>query len=463
MHERGTPRRRGRLDAALTRWFATSQMTHRQVFALLMPVVAGQAWVIGQVVVNPVLVAGTGQAAINAVSTVEFLSMVFVSMLMALAAAGSVLVAQYVGAADPDGVRRTVVGTIWTAALPAVVVSVALLIAMEPVTALLLGPLGGDAVALGRVYLTASALAYPAFGIVEGAAAVLRGTARTRPALHLVAVMHGGYLVLAVVLVLGAGLGVTGLGIAVVASRWCAVVVAILLLRLEGLVGRGWAPWRPVRSVLSRMGLLALPFVVEQVFFNGGKLIVQTMLVGLGPGPVTVNAIIASLTMFSEIVPVAMGTVLIPLVGQTVGAGRHDEARRLIRSFFVASIVVMGAVSLGMLAFFDRLLDLYGTAADLRGQVLLIFVASLVARLLGWWSASFIYPSALRAAGDAVFTTATASITMFARVVAIWVVGVVLGHGVVGVWFVMMVEWGVRGFAFWWRLRGDTWQSKGWT
>ena len=45
---------------------------------------ASQAWVIGQVVLNPVLVAGAGPAAINAVSTVEYLSMLFVSVLIAV-------------------------------------------------------------------------------------------------------------------------------------------------------------------------------------------------------------------------------------------------------------------------------------------------------------------------------------------------------------------------------------------
>ncbi|HHU39557.1 MAG TPA: hypothetical protein GXZ45_09800, partial [Propionibacterium sp.] len=89
-----------RLDSALTSWFATSSLTYRQVGALVGPLVLSQAWIVGQGVLNPVLVAPVGQAAINAVSTVEYLNMLCASVLMAVAAAGSVLAAQHAGAAS---------------------------------------------------------------------------------------------------------------------------------------------------------------------------------------------------------------------------------------------------------------------------------------------------------------------------------------------------------------------------
>lgn len=450
-------------DGRLERWFATSTLTHRQVFALFVPVAVSQAWIVGQAVLNPILVASTGTAAVNAVSTVEYLSMLFTSILMALAAAGSVLVAQYSGARDAAGVRRTVVSTVWAAALPGLAVGVGLLLAQDVVLAALLGPLGPESVELGRTYLVAAALSYPAFGAIEGTAAVLRGTSRTRASLELVVVMHGSYVALATALVLGGGMGVLGLGVALVASRWAAIAFAVFQLRRHGLVDPGRAAWRPRAGMIRRVTWLGLPFVVEQLFFNGGKLIVQVLVVGLGAGQVTINAIVVSLTMFSEIAAAAMGITLIPLVGHAVGARRFDEARRIATSFLVASIVVMVAVCLVMLAFFDQILDLYRTPEALRADITLIFTATIVARLLGWWSASFILPSALRAAGDSVFTTAIASVSMVLRVVAIWFVGVHLGHGVVGVWFVMMAEWGARGLAFWLRFHGHAWESKGWT
>ena len=411
---------RTRLDSALTRWFATSTLSYRQVGALVGPLVLSQAWIVGQGVLNPVLVAPVGQSAINAVSTVEYLNMLCASVLMAVAAAGSVLAAQHVGASSlrsggadhGEGVRRAAVGTVWTATLVGLAIAVPLALAHGAVLDVLLGPLGRDAVALGRVYLLAAALSYPAFGAVEGAAAVLRGTARTRAALNLTLVMHGGYVVLALLLVLGAGQGVAGLAWAIVASRWVAVVFALAQLRRHGLVGG--------------------------------------------------DAIMVSLTMFAEIVAFSMSLALVPLVGQAVGAGRFDEARRLVRSFVVASAVVLVVTCLLMLAVFDPLLDLYRAPEDLRGIATLVFVITLVGRVTGAWSLSFLVPAALRAAGDASFATLVTSVSMVLRVLGIWVFGVVLGGGVVAVWTVMVAEWTLRGIVFGWRFRSGAWERKRW-
>ena len=461
---------RTRLDSALTRWFATSTLSYRQVGALVGPLVLSQAWIVGQGVLNPVLVAPVGQSAINAVSTVEYLNMLCASVLMAVAAAGSVLAAQHVGASSlrsggadhGEGVRRAAVGTVWTATLVGLAIAVPLALAHGAVLDVLLGPLGRDAVALGRVYLLAAALSYPAFGAVEGAAAVLRGTARTRAALNITLVMHGGYVVLALLLVLGAGQGVAGLAWAIVASRWVAVVFALAQLRRHGLVGGGASAWLPRLDLLSRIAVLSVPFVIEMAFFNGGKLLAQWFVVGMGPGHVTVNAIMVSLTMFAEIVAFSMSLALVPLVGQAVGAGRFDEARRLVRSFVLASVAVLVVTCLLMLAVFDPLLDLYRTPDDLRGTVTLVFLITLVGRIIGAWSLSFLVPAALRAAGDASFATLVTSVSMVLRVLGIWVFGVVLGGGVVAVWTVMVAEWTLRGIVFGWRFRSGEWERKRW-
>jgi Na+-driven multidrug efflux pump len=49
---------------------------------------------------------------------------------------------------------------------------------------------------------------------------------------------------------------------------------------------------------------------------------------------------------------------------------------------------------------------------------------------------------------------------MLVRVVLIWLVGVHLGQGVVGVWGVMVFEWTLRAGAFLVRLRGTRWERR---
>ncbi|MDR2565566.1 MAG: hypothetical protein LBC97_05810 [Bifidobacteriaceae bacterium] len=442
-------------------------MSARTVGALLVPVVVSQAFIIGFSALSPMLVADAGPAAISAVSTVEYLNVFLVGVFLALATAGSIIVAQDLGRGTRDGatgVAQACGATLAVSVLPALAVGAALAASSGPVAQALLGPAGDDAVGFARVYLVGLAAAYPAQALVEAVSAALRGAARTVPALWLTVAMNGGYLLAALVLVRCLGLGVAGLAVAIVAARYLSAVLAVLLLvkspLLAGAGSRLRVLWRPGWAAARRVILLGIPFAAEALFFSGGKLVTQTFVVGMGTPAITANAVAQSLISLSEIVPQAMCLALVPIVGQAVGAGRLDDARRLIRSFLVASTGVSVAAAAAMLAVFGWLEGLYNTPDAIRRDVLAIFLLASAARLLFWWAGSYLLPSGLRAAGDAVFTTTVASVTMVLRVAAIWIVGVALGYGVVGVWAVQVAEWGVRSVAFAIRFHGAAWERK---
>jgi Na+-driven multidrug efflux pump len=451
----------GTIDALLSRWFSTAQLDYRAVAALLLPVIIGQAFITGFAALSPLLVAPVGVDAISAVSTVEYLNVLLLGIFLAVTTAGCVLVAQYAGRGSRDSVFRAAGGTLWAATLLATAVGGVLLVVQGPLLDALLGPIGEQAVAYGRIYLIGLALSYPAQAVVESSAAVLRGVARTMPALYLTVTVNGGFLVLATVLARGFGLGVTGLAVALVVSRYLTACLALWLLHRDPVLGsrRGWF-WPFDRTIVLRVAAIGVPFVAEQVFFNGGKLLTQTFVVGMGTAQIAANVVAQSLITVSEIVPQAMCIALVPIVGQLVGAGRSADARRLIRSFMWSSTVVALAVAAAMLTCFPWLLGLYHTPAEVEGDVLAIFLITSAARLLGWWALSYLLPSGLRAAGDTVFTTTVATVTMIARVALIWVVGVYLGYGVVGVWSVMVAEWAVRSAIFAVRFRGSRWERR---
>ncbi len=422
----------------------------------MLPLVIAQAFIIGLSALGPVLVAEIGSEAINAVSTVEYLNFLLVNVFVALGAAGSVVVAQSVGGGHKEAVRAAGGVTIWVTTVPATAVAVVAVVFREPIVHALLGGAGPQTEAYGRIYLLGLALSYPAQALVEAISATLRGIGRTAPSLYLTVITNGGYLALAFLLARVLDLGMPAIAWSSVIARYVAAGAAVLLAR-RTLPPRGPVLWPLQRALVRRVAILGLPFVIEQLFFNGGKLVIQVFVVGMGTAAITTNAMASSLISLSEIIPAAMIVGLVPIVGQAVGAGRIADARMVARSFVRAATVIAVLMSLPMLAVFPWLLDLYHTPQEIRGQVLAVFLVSLAGRVTGWWAFSWVLPSALRAAGDAVFTTAVATVAMALRVTFIWLVGVQLGGGVVGVWAVMVVEWGGRALAFWLRLRGQAW------
>lgn len=439
----------------------TQHFSGRQVVALFTPILISQAFSLAFIAISPILIAPAGIEAISAVSTIEFLNIVVQSVFIALGMAGSVLVAQARGRRDAGLVRRAASGTVWAAVLPAVLISVCLLLTRRPVLDSLLGVAGGRVIDYAGIYLTGAVISYPMYALVESAAATLRGVARTRPALYLTLTQNVSFLVLAAVSVRGIGMGVEGLAVSAVASRAMAAVLAILLLRRDPVLTEpGGRTWRPQRRMVWRVLVIGTPFVIEQVYFNGGKLLTQFFIVTMGTDAIATNAIATSLNSFLDMVPGALSVALIPIVGQAIGAGCPADARRIVRSFAWLAVLASAGAGAVMYVTFDWWLGLFDTPQAYRGDLLAIFVITVAGRLAGWWAMSYLTPSGLRAAGDARFTSATATVSMTIRVLLIWLVALRLGYGVVGVWSVMVAEWGLRSLVFTLRFRRDTWTQR---
>ena len=69
-------------------------------------------------------------------------------------------------------------------------------------------------------------------------------------------------------------------------------------------------------------------------------------------------------------------------------------------------------------------------------------------------------PADLRTAGDSRFPSVASMLTMrLFRVGMGYMLGIMLGFGLLGIWLAMNLEWGVRGTIFLWRFRGKKWYA----
>jgi Na+-driven multidrug efflux pump len=106
---------------------------------------------------------------------------------------------------------------------------------------------------------------------------------------------------------------------------------------------------------------------------------------------------------------------------------------------------------------FGPLVSLFHAPAEIVEELYLIMLINAIAQI-PLWPISFLLPAALRAAGDSKFTSIMSMLSMWLfRVVLGYIFGIVMGFGVIGVWFAMQCEWGVRGAIFLWRFRGERW------
>ncbi|MDR2932872.1 MAG: MATE family efflux transporter, partial [Oscillospiraceae bacterium] len=70
---------------------------------------------------------------------------------------------------------------------------------------------------------------------------------------------------------------------------------------------------------------------MEQLFFTGGRLFAQTFVVTLGTMSITANAVANSVGNFSQVFAQAVSLSAVTIIGQVIGYGDYEQARKYIR------------------------------------------------------------------------------------------------------------------------------------
>lgn len=443
----------------LHRHFSGNTIDYRYVLALFVPILIDQAFIMGLMLLNTAMISSSGVDAVSAVNMVDSLNLFLVNLFAAVATGGTVVVAQYKGSGNGSMVARAAAGSIASVALLSFVVGIAMIVFHAPILRLLFGAASPEVAELARLYMIGNSTSFLGLGIVQAVCAALRGMGKTRASLMLSLIMNILYVLLNVCFILLLQMGVTGMALALNLARYAGAACALyylfrveetLHLQLRDLL-------RVPMDMLRKMMKVGLPFAAEQMFFNGGKLLTQMFIVGMGTHAIATNAIASPIAGMMQVPATALSITIVTVVGQCIGGGHLQDARKLIRSFLWLGALFMTGTLLLALPLYLPIVGIFSPPAEIVDDIFWLIVLSGIAQVLVW-PVSFIMPAALRAAGDSRFTSFSAMLTMWLfRVIFGYLLGVTLGLGVFGVWLAMCCEWGVRGAVFMWRFRGDKW------
>lgn len=432
---------------------------YRQVFAILLPILVDQACIILLSLLNTAMISSSGMAAVSAVSTVDSLNLFLLNVFIAIATGGTVIVAQYKGAGNRDMTEQSAAQSISAVVLVSLAVCFLIVLFHMPLIGLLFGSAEPAVLHNARIYLIGSCITYPFIGAVEAVCGALRGVADTKPSLWLSLITNGSYVVFNLVFITLLGWGVWGMSISLFLSRFAGMLCSLVYLvkvnktlnvRLRDLI-------RFHLSMIKKILFIGLPFAVEQMFFNGGKLLTQTFVVHLGTLAMGANAIVNSIVPLFQIGANACNLAVVTVVGQCIGRRNIKDARKFIRVFIGLGSVSYIFTILLLMPFLPWIVRLFSPPAEILQTVYFTIIMTVAASPF-FWSTSFVTPSALRAAGDSRFTSIVSMSTMWLlRVVLGYVLAIVLPFGIVGVWAAMIIEWVVRSVIFLLRARGTKW------
>lgn len=254
----------------------------------------------------------------------------------------------------------------------------------------------------------------------------------------------------------GAGWGVGGAAFASACSNATVCLLFVLTIFLKK---------SPVRISLKRrysfeksclltVWRLGLPVALERTLTSLAQVVITSLIAGIGKVAVAANHLAVTAESLSYMPAYGIATAATTLVGQSVGAGRKDLAKRFARLISWLGIVIMTFGGLVLFLFAPQLITIFTSdpeVIDLGSQVLRI-----VAFAEPLFGASIVASGALRGAGDAKVPFLMSLGTMWGVRVALSLL-LVNSMGLVGAWLAMAAELCVRGLVFMIRLYRGKW------
>jgi len=443
----------------LNKHFSGSSISYKALIAIIIPIFIDQSFIVVMSIINTAMISYSGVAAVSAVSMVDTLNFFLSNIFVAIATGGTVIVAQYKGRGDRQLVQSAAAQSISIVVIISIILTVIVLLFQNPLMNLLFGKAEEAVLQNAKLYLLGSCISFPLYAAYQGIVGVLRGIADTKACLILSLFMNMLFLTLNIILITGFSMGIKGLIISLIVSRFCGVLFALYyVLKINHYFTiKITSFFKQNFSMIKRIMFIGFPFALEQMFFNGGKLLSLTFIVQLGTAAITVNAIAGSLSMFTQITGSSLSIAIVTIVGQCVGSGNIKDARKFIKSLLGLSTVLFVVIGALCVIFLPFLIGIYHPPAEFVKPIYHLMLLTIIAQPL-FWSLSFMLPAALRAAGDSKFTSVMSLLTMWILRISLgYVLGIVLDYGLMGVWIAMIVEWGVRGLIFGLRFRGDKW------
>ncbi|TDT61112.1 MATE family efflux transporter [Fonticella tunisiensis] len=442
------------------------------VLKLTVPILVEQMFVMSMGTINTMMAGHIGKEAVSAIGMVDSINNIFIAFFSALAVGGTVVVAQYTGQRNVKKANEATKQALYSSLAISLAITIITWVFREPLISILYGSAEKEVINDAFIYLAITLLTYPAISISLVANGVLRGAGDSKTPMTITIVMNIMNVILSYLLIYGIniknnfiniyikGLGIEGAALGIAAARTIgALIVMLVLLRgSASLKLKGIFKFKMDKELLKSIFGIGVPASVESLLFNGGKLITQIYIVGMGTVSIASNAIAGSIISMLNIPGNALSIAATALVGQYMGRGNTEESGRVLSYMTKLSTICLAIIGVLSVPFANQIAMLYNKNADI--VQLTADIIRINAIFMPLWSVSFVLPAGLKGAGDATYTMVTAVIGMWLfRITLGYFLGIPLKLGLIGVWMGMYIDWLVRGILYYKRLKNGKWKD----
>lgn len=419
------------------------EFSDKSIRKLIIPIVIEQTLMITMGIADTVMVSSCGESVVSGISLVDQINVLLVSLFSALAAGGSIVVAQFLGHGDEKLVKKASAQLFLSVVFVSTLFMLIAILFNNGILNLLYKKIEADVFKSASVYFYIVAVSFPFLGIYSSGAALFRAIGNSKISMNISFIANVINIAGNALLIYVFHMGAAGAALSTLFSRIItSICIAVALVHNKNLSFK--LTLKPDAEMLRKILYISIPTGLENSIFQIGKLIVSTMTAGLGTVVITANAITNSIAGFQNIPSNAIGTGLITVTGQTIGAGDEKNAYKLVGKFMRTSYIYTTILGVLIFAFAGPVCFIYHLSEETAELVVLVLRFNCIMSILAH-TPSFALPNALRAAGDVRYTMTVAIASMWIfRIGFAYVLGLKLGFGLLGIWAAMTIDWLVR-------------------
>jgi len=442
---------------------------NKLIFAMFFPILIEQLILVMMGTVHSLMLARVRENAeyiVSAVSLVEQINQLAYALLSSASLGATVIVSQYIGAGKIPEAKRTAEQAVTLGFVLALAITMVFIFFGEEIFNLFLikENIEPATYKYAMQYMQWSVLSYPLLNIGNTAAGIIRGAGDAKSPMRISIAIGIINAAVAGLLIYAFDLNVTGAGIASIAARFFGAVIAIRLLVKKGFITNFANLFRVKFLYIKQIMRIGIFQSVESLIFQFGRTLTYRYFVN-GDIDIAANSVTGSIFNIVCAPGNSMSIVAMTLVGRLTGAGEKKLSYKVLRNIIFISMALLLLTCLVMLPLSPVFVTLYtgnfannlDTIKDFIYQLIfmnLIFMPTM-------WSASFVLFAGMKGAGDVRFTTIVSMASMWlVRVLFAYILGDMLGMGVIGVWLGMFCDWIFRGIFAVMRFRSKKWQEK---
>ena len=388
-------------------------------------------------IIDGIWVVGLGQEAIAGIGFVNPIFMILVGVSMGLGAGATSSISRFIGAHNHEGANSSAIHTIVILLIASILLTVILLALQEPL--LILFGASGEALSEGLKYGTPLFLGLIGFMYANGASGILRGEGDMKRAMYAMIVSVGLNTILDPIFIYTLNFGSAGASIATVISSLisAAVILYWLLVKKDTYVDISMKDFRFDSKITFDILKVGIPASMDMILFSVALSMYLIFISMLGGDYGVAVFSTGQRLYFFAIMPLsAIGTAITAVTGSAFGARNGDYISRshiygskisILFGTFVLIIFILFATPLAtMFAYTPE------TSHLIPGIVSFLQIATLCLPLAGAGMASSYFYQGI-GKGTLSLTWTVIREIIFTNLL-IYIFGIVLGWGLIGVW-----------------------------